>query len=335
MCDYVAFLKIKERQLIKLYVPMKQKCIFLMLFALSIFSGGSAQNIKEQNFEVTSAKKGDVNGDGGVTMSDANMIVNAFLSGENLEGADLNGDGDVTMSDANQAVNIFLRGADTEEGMENGHEYVDLGLSVKWAKCNVGAQHPQDYGDYFAWGETEPKEDYSSAAYKWKENGLLTKYCVNSYSGTVDNRTTLELDDDAATANWQGAWRMPTLTELEELCDSCLWVWTSSYNDTDVKGYIVFKAKDKADRGKKVYMNMAWDTPTSATYSLSDNHIFLPAAGWYEGMRNEATGSNGCYLTATLSQNNDVCYLKFGSGYVYDDSYCNRYYGRTVRPVCP
>ncbi|MBR3609326.1 MAG: hypothetical protein IKL50_05525, partial [Bacteroidales bacterium] len=94
-------------------------------------------------------------------------------------------------------------------GMENGKGYVDLGLSVKWATCNVGATTPEEYGYYFAWGETTPKTTYYWSAYKYC-NGTddsMTKYCTNSKYGIVDNKTTLELTDDAAHVNWGGSWR--------------------------------------------------------------------------------------------------------------------------------
>ena len=101
----------------------------------------------------------------------------------------------------------------------DGHEYVDLGLSVKWATCNVGANNPWEAGDYFAWGETEPKTEYSWATYKWSygTTRTLTKYCFNSERGIVDNKETLELDDDAAYVNWGVKWRITTVEEWEEL----------------------------------------------------------------------------------------------------------------------
>ena len=94
----------------------------------------------------------------------------------------------------------------------NGHDYVDLGLSIKWATCNVGASSPEEYGDYFAWGETEPKSIYDWSTYKYCNGSetTLTKYNYSNIYGTVDNKTTLEMSDDAARANWGGGWRMPT-----------------------------------------------------------------------------------------------------------------------------
>lgn len=97
-----------------------------------------------------------------------------------------------------------------ENGTENGHKYVDLGLSVKWATCNVGASKPEEYGDYFAWGETKPKSEYSD----W------------NYSYYTDP-TILPLSADAARANWGGSWRMPTKAEIEELLSYCTWTSTS------------------------------------------------------------------------------------------------------------
>ena len=112
----------------------------------------------------------------------------------------------------------------------NGHEYVDLGLpsGIKWATCNVGASSPEDYGGYYAWGETEEKGYYDWDNYKWcngSEN-TQTKYCTDSDYGTVDNKTVLDLEDDVAHVKWGGSWRMPTSSEIQELLDECIWEWT-------------------------------------------------------------------------------------------------------------
>ena len=99
----------------------------------------------------------------------------------------------------------------------NGHEYVDLGLpsGLKWATCNVGASSPEVYGGYYAWGETEEKSSYSWSTYKWCNGSYdtMTKYCTSSSYGTVDNKTTLDPQDDVAHVKWGGRWRMPTLEE--------------------------------------------------------------------------------------------------------------------------
>lgn len=97
-----------------------------------------------------------------------------------------------------------------------GVEAVDLGLSVKWASCNVGASEPEEYGDYFAWGETVSKEEYSWATYKWNA-------------------------DDAASVHWGGKWRMPTAQEWDELLNQCDWEWTD-WNG--VSGYQVSSRKN-------------------------------------------------------------------------------------------
>ena len=116
--------------------------------------------------------------------------------------------------------------------LEAEPEYVDLGLSVKWATFNVGATSPEDYGDYFAWGETETKETYSWATYKWCDGTStnMTKY------NTEDRKTILEPADDVAQVHWGGKWRMPTKEEIEELIDNCTW---SESIQNGVKGYVV------------------------------------------------------------------------------------------------
>ncbi len=192
----------------------------------------------------------------------------------------------------------------------NGHEYVDLGLSVKWATMNVGASNPEDYGDYFAWGETEPKETYNLSTYKYcnGSDGSLTKYNTISICGTIDNKTKLDLSDDAARANWGGSWRMPTLAELTELREQCTWTWTTQ---NGVKGY---KVKSKSN----------------------GNSIFLPAAGFRDGSSLHDAGSNGDYWSSSLYTDlpDNAWSVYFDSGGVFWNARY-RYFGRSVRPVCP
>ena len=189
---------------------------------------------------------------------------------------------------------------------ENGHEYVDLGLSVKWATMNVGASSSEDYGDYFAWGETEPKDVYDWNTYKWcnGSSSTLTKYNTDSYYGTVDNKTQLDLTDDAAYMNWGGAWRMPTDAELTELREQCTWTWTSQ---NGVNGYKV-------------------------TSKSNGNSIFLPASG--SSLNN--AGSMGFYWSSSLYTDHPwyVLDVDFGSGGVYRGRN-RRCCGFSVRPVCP
>lgn len=196
---------------------------------------------------------------------------------------------------------------ETEVFVHKAAESIDLGLSVKWASYNVGAESPEEYGGYYAWGETEEKSDYSWSTYKWCNGSYDTqiKYCTDSYYGTVDNKTILEPEDDAATVNWGGNWRMPTLSEMEELMNECDWVWTSV---NGVNGYLV----------------------TGST----GNSIFLPAAGCRYGTDVSYRGSLGYYWSATLYDYNsrDACYLFFNDGgCVWGRDY--RSNGRPVRPV--
>lgn len=198
----------------------------------------------------------------------------------------------------------------TPTNKENGYEYVDLGLSVKWATCNVGATKPEESGDYFAWGETQPKSTtYNWSTYKWcnASSNPQTKYCTNSYYGTVDNKTQLELSDDAARANWGGSWRMPTDAELTELRENCTWTWTTQ---NGVNGYKVTSKKN-------------------------GNSIFLPAAGYRGGSSLYNAGSNGYYWSSSLYTDNPLYAwnVYFGSDNVRRYKF-TRYYGFSVRPVC-
>ena len=204
----------------------------------------------------------------------------------------------------------FTTKAEVATGTENGYEYVDLGLSVKWATINVGATKPEEYGDYFAWGETEPKSTYNWSSYKYcnGSSSTLTKYNTVSSRGTVDNKTTLELSDDAARVNWGGSWRMPTFAELTELRENCTWTWTTQ---NGVNGYKV-------------------------TSKSNGNSIFLPAAGVRDDSSLKGAGSSGYYCSSSLDTG--YPYLAYGS-YFYSDSvyrnyYYERYYGHSVRPVC-
>ncbi len=193
-------------------------------------------------------------------------------------------------------------------GTENGHVWADLGLSVRWATTNVGASSPEDYGDYFAWGETTTKTTYDWSTYKYcnGSRSTMTKYCTDSNFGTVDNKTTLEASDDAATANWGGKWRMPTYDELSELSTKCTWTWTTQ---NGINGYKVT--------------------------GPNGNSIFLPAAGYRNNMSLLSTGSWGSYWSSShyTSYPNYAGYLYFSSRDHDNMSYIERYYGQSVRPV--
>ena len=197
-------------------------------------------------------------------------------------------------------------------GTENGHEWVDLGLpsGTKWATCNVGATKPEEYGNYYAWGETTLKDYYDWSTYKYgSDYDELTKYCTDSdygKDGFADYKTVLDPEDDAAHANWGGAWRMPTDEEWTELRTNCTWTLTTK---NGVNGYEV-KSK------------------------TNENAIFLPAAGcrYYDDLY--TAGDFGSYWSSSLSTGRPYLawYVSFGSDNVSRD-FSSRYYGLSVRPV--
>ena len=226
------------------------------------------------------------------------------------------------------------------DGTEAGHNYVDLGLTsgTKWATMNIGVSKAQDYGNYYAWGEVAPKSIYDWNTYKYI-NTKLTKYNTDSRygkDGFTDNKATLDPVDDAAYVKWGGKWRMPTKTQLDELLNECYWVWTESYNNSNVKGYIVYKAKTSSDKGQEIHK---YETPSSS-YSLSDAHIFLPAAGFRDDGDLKFAGSDGIYWSSSLGTHDsfvpyNAWFVVFGSGYVGCDYTTDRYCGQSVRAVCP
>lgn len=189
-------------------------------------------------------------------------------------------------------------------------EAVDLGLSVKWSSTNLGATSPSDYGDYFSWGETSPKDNYSWATYELCNGSYdnLTKYNTKSSYGTVDNKTVLEPEDDVASVKLGGKWRMPTDAEWTELSTKCTWTWVTNYNGSGINGRLV-----KATNG---------------------NSIFLPAAGYRYDTNLGYAGSYGIYWSSSLSSD---CPYYAWYVYFYSDSVCsyydNRYNGLSVRPV--
>lgn len=198
----------------------------------------------------------------------------------------------------------------------NGYEYVDLGLSVLWATCNVGATMPEGYGDYYAWGETEPKIVYSGSTYKYfnGSSSTLTKYCNSSSygnNGYTDTKTTLDPDDDVAHVKWGGDWRMPTKDEFTELRNNCTWTWITL---NGVKGYRV----------------------TSKKSGYTDRSIFLPAVGYRSDTGLYDVGSDGYYWSSSLYTDypDYAWYLNFYSDYYFTINF-DRSCGLSVRPVCP
>ena len=180
-------------------------------------------------------------------------------------------------------------------GYISGHGYVDLGLpsGLKWATCNVGASSPEDYGDYFAWGETSPKAEYT-----W-ENSVTYGEQMSDISGNAQY--------DAATANWGGSWRMPTKEQMEELVEHCEWEWTQV---NEVNG-----AKVIGPNGSSIFLPAAGYRLGSSLFNDGDYGYFwssTPGDDYYD---------YGAYR------------LYFDNGGVNVDWYYDRGNGLTVRPI--
>ena len=202
-------------------------------------------------------------------------------------------------------------GGGNNGGNINGPEYVDLGLpsGTLWATCNVGANTPEGYGDYFAWGETQPKDYYGWSTYKYcnGDEDQLTKYCNNSsygYNGFTDNLTVLQPVDDAATANMGSGWCMPSEAQWEELYQNTTNTWTTQ---NGVNGRL-FTASN-------------------------GNSLFLPAAGGHWDGYLSSVGRIGSYWSNSLDTSPEVAlYFSFSSGncFVLNDY---RDCGQSVRAV--
>jgi hypothetical protein len=211
------------------------------------------------------------------------------------------------------------------------HEAVDLGLSVKWATTNVGAATETDYGGYYCWAGTTDVTD-TSIDLGWNSNcpywdsgtteatHKFTKYVPTNKprywagSGSIDNKTTLDMSDDVAHVKWGGAWRMPTIEEWEELIDTdnCTWTWYDDYNSSGIPGYLV----------------------TSKIAGYTSNSIFLPAGGYRKGTSFTDQGVRGDYRSSSVSEGSpsNAKYIVLNSSSVgrYISYRC---YGRSVRPV--
>ncbi len=257
---------------------------------------------------------GDVNGDGKVSIDDVTTLINYLLTKDAsqivMENADVESDGRISIDDVTGLINQLLTQNNNPQPDEG--DWVDLGLpsGTIWATRNVGASAPEGYGDYFAWGETEPKSYYDWSTYKWCNGSYdtLTKYCTRSpygYNGFVDNKTELDPSDDAACAHYPGG-RMPSLEQIKELYDNCTWQLTQR---NGVNGRLVT--------------------------GPNGNTMFLPAAGYrcYESL--DHVGWYGYFWSRTLYSGypNLACGLGFDSGVWGDWTYNQRFYGRTVRAV--
>jgi hypothetical protein len=206
----------------------------------------------------------------------------------------------------------------------NGHEYVDLGLSVKWATCNIGANSPEEAGDYFAWGEVEPKDIYKWSTYKYcfneSEDNVsaashkITKYCVDNqygYNGFIDGKSKLDLDDDAAYVNWGGTWRIPSHEDFDELINNCTWELLIK---NGVEGYLV----------------------TSNLEGYTANSIFLPFVGCINQDGCYAVEVNGFYWSNYIekgSQSYNASFLSIDLNRVGMTSNGSRCAGLPIRAV--
>lgn len=198
-------------------------------------------------------------------------------------------------------------------GVVGQHEYVDLGLpsGTLWATMNVGANSPEEYGYYFAWGETAPKSVYDWSTYKWYDsnNSILTKYCISDDYGTVDNNTELKLADDAAYVNWGSSWCIPTWEQINELRKECTWTWTTM---NGISGY-------------KVASNH------------NSKSLFLPACGFRYDNTLSSEGSLGEYWSSSLdTEESGSSYCAYSLEFVLGRLLWNRSYrqrGNCIRPV--
>ncbi len=196
----------------------------------------------------------------------------------------------------------------------NGHEYVDLGLpsGTLWATCNIGASKPEDYGNYYAWGETESQTFgiYNWASYKYANDDKykLTKYCNKSDYGDnsfTDSLTVLQSDDDPATVNWGSGWCVPTKEEFQELCQNTTLMWTTQ---NGVEGGL-FTSKN-------------------------GQTLFLPAAGSCWTFKLYFPGSDGCYWSRSLDTGGPDCAWSLSFNEFYSImSHSSREGGYSVRPV--
>ena len=209
------------------------------------------------------------------------------------------------------SVGVYGYGEGPDDTPE-AHEYVDLGLpsGTLWATCNVGAEKPEEYGDYFAWSETQSKENYNWATYRYYDTtySIVTKYCTSSSSGTVDNKTELEMGDDAATVNWGIEWQMPSLEQFSELINSeyTTTTWTTL---NGVNGRMIVSKSN-------------------------GNRIFLPAAGYRNDASLLSAGTFGRYWSRSLNTDSPLYgrRLFFSSNNISADNY-SRCSGQSVRPV--
>lgn len=219
---------------------------------------------------------------------------------------------DVSVSSAGSPEEI-VEAQQPATGTLAGHEYVDLGLSVKWATCNLGAYSPEEYGKYYAWGETTTTTDYSkSSCATWNRD-------ISDIAGNPQY--------DAARANWGGSWRLPTEDEMRELVEKCTWTWTTrgGYNGYKVTG----------PNGNSIFLPAAGFRAESSLYVESKaGHYWCSIP--YEGSDTQfgelISMALSDYSTSDESDTQNACCLHFNKDYPLVG--CRfRYCGYSVRPV--
>lgn len=278
-----------------------------------------------------------------ISATDGSVCTKTLQTGANLQ---------ITRSQI--TATSFTATTDTEDS----HEAIDLGLPSgrRWAFMNIGANADHELGNYYAWGEIAPKANYAVATHKWGDTAKTpTKY------NATDGKTQLDPLDDAAVMNWGGKWRMPTLEDWQELINNCYIEYTDNYNSTGVKGHIVYKAKDPADKGK--FNKGTNDTKPTASYqsrqttnttggffgiggttttTQSDAHIFLPIAGYMEGqtLKNQSgqTLYSMYWANDLYTSNSNAPYKSayFFRGRGTTDAamtFIERYYGLPIRAI--
>ena len=213
----------------------------------------------------------------------------------------------------NRNITLYAQWIYIIPGDENNHEFVDLGLSVRWATMNLGATKPESPGGYYAWGETSTKTSlYSWSTYKWCNGSAstLTKYnTIKNYDNIVDEKNTLEKEDDAASVNWGGDCRIPTKDEFTELRNNCDWTWTTQ---NGVSGCLVVS-------------------------KINGKSIFLPASGFRGDYKTTTTspGELGSYWSSSVSSTSTKAYCVSFNSQQLSITTDYRYYGASIRPVCP
>lgn len=309
----------------------EQKSFTTKAYSLPSISSLSVTNIYNNSVTVSS----NVTNDGGSNITERGFVYSTYqnptISNTKVKNGTGTGDFTCNITNLQENTNYYLRAyavnskgiaysqqvnfttktiANTLfDGTANGYTYVDLGLSVKWATCNIGARESEDFGEYLAWGETNSKTLYWWGTYKWYT--AYSEPCTKYFEG-IDNRTQLSLEDDAAHVKWGSSWRMPTDAELTELCEQCVWRWV---NQNGIYGYNV----------------------TSQKPGYTNKYIFLPAAGYCEDSSLFYEGSEGYYWSSSLLRGNSFgarC-LRFTPKNYYPNSYNERCIGFSVRPVYP